>query len=357
MTSAFAVAALALVCLHSSLASPEQAAPSFQVVCSDAGAGCYQAFPDVARLKNGDLLCVFYAGYQHISHPSKDLPKGARVSAVRSTDNGKTWGPATTVADTPWDDRDPHLCVLRDGTIIVDWFTYYPGGSSTRPGNGTRYKEIWLARSTDNGQTWSEPELVPSTADDHWGCSASIRQLRDGTLILPIYKELPDPLRVWTYVIISKDKGKTWSAPIVVDPDNDDNDEPDIYQRKDGSLLCVMRSNRGEQIMWQSESKDGGKTWTKSTPIGFPGHAPYLMRTRSGIVLLAHRLPGTSLHYSLDDGHTWSANVPVDTVIGAYPAMVELRGGRVLIVYYQEGEHSAIRSRVFKPTKTGVTFE
>ncbi len=333
------------------------AAHKYQVLCSDAGAGGYQAFTDLVRLQSGDLLCVFYAGYSHISVPNENLPRGARVCSVRSTDGGKSWGPAEIVADTPWDDRDPHICQLRDGTVICNWFTYYPPGVAFRPGNTAPYKENWTASSTGNGHTWSEPRLIETTASDHYGLSAPIRQMPDGKLIMPIYKELPDPLRCWSLMILSDDLGKTWSAPYMVDADNDDNDEPDIVLLGDGNLLCVMRSNRGDNTMWKSISRDGGKTWSKAEPIGFPGHAPYLLKTTSGIVLCAHRLPGTSLHYSLDDGKTWSENVPVDTVIGAYPSMVEMPDGRILIVYYEEGEGSAIRAQFFTATRQGVRFE
>ncbi len=176
----------------------------------------------------------------------------------------------------------------------------------------------------------------------------------DGRLILPIYRELADPLRVWSLMIISDDLGRTWSEPYMVDADNDDNDEPDICLLGDGSLLCVMRSNRGDCTMWQSLSRDGGRTWSKSAPIGFPGHAPYLLRTTSGVLLCAHRLPGTSLHYSLDDGKTWSENVEVDRVGGAYPSMAEMPDGRILIVYYEEGQGSAIRAQFLKVTAEGL---
>ena len=174
---------------------------------------------------------------------------------------------------------------------------------------------------------------------------------------MPIYRELPDPLRVWSMVILSRDGGRTWGAPHIVDAGNDDNDEPDVAALPDGRLLCVMRSNRGDNVMWQSVSRDGGRAWTHSTPIGFAGHAPYLLRTSAGILLCAHRIPGTSLHYSLDDGAAWSGNCVIDDVGGAYPSMVELPDGRILVVYYEEGEGSAVRARFFRATREGILFE
>jgi hypothetical protein len=33
-----------------------------QIVCSGEAAGGYAAFPDVCRLRNGDLYCAFYSG-------------------------------------------------------------------------------------------------------------------------------------------------------------------------------------------------------------------------------------------------------------------------------------------------------
>jgi len=328
-----------------SLAAMIGQAPVTGVVCADAGAGGYQAFPDVVRLASGDILCVFYAGYGHISFPREDLPNGARVCQVRSTDNGQTWGPPTAVADTPWDDRDPSIAELPDGSLICNWFTYTAGQEKHRVGNIANYKEIYVARSRDDGRTWSEPELVDSAACDYYGCSSPVRVLASGALIMPIYRELTDPLRCWSYVIISEDNGQTWGKPISIDPANDDNDEPDIVELPGGRLLCVMRTNHVDSSrMWRSESTDGGRTWSKSEPMPFIGHAPYLLRTASGVLICGHRLPGTSFHYSLDEGITWSANILVDEHIGAYTSMCELPDGRVLFVYYEEGEGSAIRS-------------
>ena len=45
--------------------------PLFVYVCRDAGAGGYEAFPDVCRLRDGQLMVVFYAGYGHVSMPNE----------------------------------------------------------------------------------------------------------------------------------------------------------------------------------------------------------------------------------------------------------------------------------------------
>lgn len=314
--------------------------PRPRIICADAGAGGYQAFPDVCLLDNGELLCVFYAGYGHVSHPRPDLPRGARVMAIRSTDLGETWGEAYTVADTPWDDRDPSITQLPDGRLLCNFFTYYKEAAyRTGPENG--YKEIWLTDSTDGGQTWSEPWLLESLLRDTWGCTAPLLVLPDGALMMPVYREhgIED---IRTAVVTSCDAGRTWSPPTWVDPYNADCDEADLVRLPDGRLYCVMRANHAN-TMWWSQSCDEGATWTPACPLGFPGHAPYLLLTSSQVLLLAHRLPNTSVHYSLDYGRHYGANLQLDSCLGAYPSMVELPDGRVLVVYYQEGENSPLK--------------
>jgi hypothetical protein len=101
-------------------------------------------------------------------------------------------------------------------------------------------------------------------------------------------------------------------------------------------------------------SPDGGRTWTNPRDSGFRGHAPAFLRLKDGMLLLGHRVPNTSLHWSTDEGQTWHGPVEIDNVTGAYPGFVQLRNGDVLAVYYEEGAGSRIRSRVLRADKTGV---
>jgi sialidase-1 len=316
--------------------------PNHVIVCSDAGAGAYEAFPDVVRLRNGDLLCVLYAGYGHVSLPNAALPKGGRICAVRSRDRGETWGPARIVYDDDLDNRDPHIAQLSDGTLICSFFSLYAGPDGKLAGVGTD-----LVRSFDGGKTW---ETRPTKISRDYYSSAPVRELPDGTLILGLYSE--DANGAWGAVTISHDKGLTWSAPIDIGRESGHRHdaETDVCLLPNGDLLAVMRP-----CMCYAVSEDRGLTWSPSHEMGFPGHAPYLLRTSKGVLLVAHRLPGTALHYSLDDAATWHGPVQIDTVGGAYPSLCELPDGRIFCVYYEEGEGSDIRGVWLKVDRTGVS--
>src|SRR5690606_23620475 len=105
----------------------------FVYVCTDAGAGAYEAFPDVCRLSDGRLMCVFYAGYAHVSLPNDALPKGGRVSYCLSDDEGRTWSPAQTLYDGPDDDRDPSIVQTRSGRLICNYFSLRATGNEVSP--------------------------------------------------------------------------------------------------------------------------------------------------------------------------------------------------------------------------------
>ena len=325
---------------------PPPPPPMFIHVCTDAGAGGYEAFPDVCRLSDGRLMCVFYAGYGHVALPNEQLPKGGRVSYCLSSDEGRTWTDAEILYDGPDDDRDPSISQTKSGRIICNFFSLRKAEGKSPPWIGLG---SWMVASDDMGKTWSEPKQI---ADDYY-CSAPVRQLSDGRLILGVYAEREG--KSWGAVTISEDDGETWSD--VIDIDNGGmrlDAETDIVELKDGTLYAAERG-RDETMGW-SVSKDGGKTWSVSKPFGFRGHCPYLHRTLDDIILMAHRLPATSLHYSLDECQTWSDNVQIDSVGGAYPSMVTLKDGTVLIVYYEEGEGSSIRAKRFLATHAGIKW-
>ena len=104
-------------------AAPADSPPSWRYVCEDAGAGGYEAFPDVCRLSDGRLMAVFYAGYGHVAMPNEQLPKGGRICYCTSADEGHTWTKAQVLYDGPDDDRDPSIVQLKSGRLVCNFFS------------------------------------------------------------------------------------------------------------------------------------------------------------------------------------------------------------------------------------------
>jgi len=355
------IAALAAVALHPAGASARPDDP-YITIARDAGAGGYEAFPDVCRTRNGQLLCVFYAGFAHVSLPSygpkgqmhPKAPNGGRICLIRSLDNGRTWSAPAVILDTPRDDRDPSIAALPDGTLLCNYFSHRPG----RGGAGYQFVHTAIIRSTDGGRSWSPEQPL----FNKWACSSPVRLLRDGRLAMALYYVGSSGGEDgWGGVSFSSDKGHTWAEPVAIGKGSrmKFDAEPDIIELPDGRLLAGLRPAPGERSMAFCWSTDGGRSWSAPQPTGFPAHSIYFLLTSKNVLLMGHRIPGTSLHYSLDFGKTWSANVLLAEASGAYPSMVELPDGSIYTVLYEEGPQAdilALRFRVDRDAPNVITI-
>lgn len=325
--------------------SLQAADPAPTIISKGPNSGTYQAFPDVCRLTNGEILCVFYSGYAHVSSTNAQWPRGGRICAVRSRDEAKTWSTPEILYDSPDDDRDPHIAQMRDGTLICSFFPY-----RTKPGAKPEF-ETAIIQSTDLGKTW---QPTHRTLAPHWACSAPVRETSDGTRLLGVYHEDGDT--AYGGVLRSTDSGKTWSAPIPIGRGSGIrlDAETDLIQLRDESLYAALRGDRVN--MHYATSTDLGLTWSPVQDIGFKGHCPHFTRLSDGTIILSHRLPQTSIHISRDDAKTWHGPYQIDDKIGAYPSTLQLADHSILIVYYEEGPASAIRARKFTLTNSGPQF-
>jgi sialidase-1 len=94
----------------------------------------------------------------------------------------------------------------------------------------------------------------------------------------------------------------------------------------------------------QTESEDGGKTWTAPWPAIRHGGPPHLMRHSSGVLICTYgyrETPfGQRVMLSGDDGKTWETDYILrddgpDRDLG-YPGSVEMPDGTIFSVYYQK---------------------
>jgi len=335
---------------------------STRPICKEKGR--YIGWPTICRRSNGELLAVFSGDRDwHV------CPWG-KTEMIRSTDNGATWSKPVTINNTPLDDRDAGIIETKDGTLVASWFTslaflqnlnaeYVKRAMPDRDAwvrhiekLTPEIKEEWLgnyiSRSVDGGVTWSKPIRVKLSAPH------GPIELFDGRLLY-VGLNLRTKEKREACADISTDGGVTWQTVGVIPiPESYIGwyYEPHVVETYGGKLVVLFRCQPGDgnDYMRQSESTDGGRTW--SIPLITPifGHPAHLLRLKNGWLLASYglrRLPfGERACISRDDGATWDYDQEVDIChptgdelnyagdLG-YPASVELADGSIYTVYYQ----------------------
>ena len=329
----------------------------------------YAGWSTVARRANGELWVTWSGGRDgHV------CPMG-QVRAMTSRDDGATWTYPRVLLDSPTDDRDSGVLETAKGTLLVTTFTslayedhlaksvmYMPvagKSSAMRPmppevvarwqatqkrlTADERQAELgeWALRSTDGGLNFSA-RIATIVNSPHGPL-----QLKDGR-ILYIGKEL------WTKnqrigAVESKDDGLSWNwlSEIPGRPGDDverDYHELHAVESDDGRIVAQIRHQGKVDKNWtlQTESTDGGKTWTIPRAITF-GIPSQLLKLRDGRLLMTYghrRLPfGNQARLSADHGRTWSEPMIVsgDGTVSdlGYPSTVELADGTLLTVWYE----------------------
>jgi sialidase-1 len=317
---------------------------ALKIISKGGDAGDYQAFPDATRLRNGEIIAVFYAGDGHVTRASTKYPKAGRICIVMSKDDGHTWSLPRVLYDDSLDNRDAHVVQLKNGLIICTFFNLYIDSAG-------KHGEVRMITSKDDGKTWDRSSQLIAA---NWFCSAQVRELADGSLLLPVYTIVNHKTNSTRIGFVrSADKGKTWSTVRRAGQGSEFTvNETDVIVRKNGTLYAAVRGNFKEQIPMQyTESADMGKTWSSLKSIGFYADAPSFTRLKTGEILLSCRgylskektgPAYTALQISNNDGKMWTGPYLVDKSPGGYPSTVELADRSILIIFYQEGDGSGV---------------
>jgi hypothetical protein len=147
--------------------------------------------------------------------------------------------------------------------------------------------DAMLSRTTNGGRTWETPRAIFQPNANEFGIGHQIVVLSDGTLVdgfMLFHGSGSNKKGQETAVMISKDRGATWTAPITVakalpgfisDPD-------DGTPLRTGDIIPEIAAgpNRTVYMVWQeatlapsgsaiafSKSADGGLTWSTPTRI------------------------------------------------------------------------------------------
>jgi sialidase-1 len=331
----------------------------------------YHGWPTLVRCRNGELILLYSGGREdHV------CPFG-RLELMRSGDEGKTWGQPTVVFETGIDDREAGLMETASGTLLANTFTsldfmdllreaeQIPAGTegAWAPDRLRRWQAVrdrltgdqrqaapgmWMIRSADGGLTWSTPYKSPVSSPH------GPTQCSDGRL-LHAGKEVVGSGR--TGVCESTDDGQTWQwlADIPQRPgDNSLTDYHELHMVEvdEGRLVVQIRNHNTNNFYetLQTESSDGGKSWTLPHSIGVWGLPSHLLRLNDNRLLMTYgyrRAPfGNQARVSDDQGRTWSESLTIsDDGVGGdlgYPSTVQLADGSLLSVWYEGGSYQGL---------------
>lgn len=215
----------------------------------------------------------------------------------------------------------------------------------------------------DDSQTFGDAVKVNTWTAYMGIVNDSLVQLENGRIICPVYYSQGP---CWTprehYVArmcLSDDGGRTWrAAETEVDCPKRGAMEPVVVERKDGSLLMLIRTQMGR--VYQSTSSDAGNTWTKAEPSVLPSQeAPITARMIPGTdnMLLvwnagydaharSHGGRRSPLHVAVTDAALTQAPTPMplessDEATFSY-AGITFAHDRALLTYYVGQDHALV---------------
>jgi hypothetical protein len=296
---------------------------------TDAASAC---FPSICALDSGRWLAGFRLGPAKLSRA-----QGAFVSW--SDDEGKTWSeprnpggpvPTTTIDGRPGTWRTVALTPVGGRRVVAtlcreDYSRPFLPMFNEQT-EGLMDMKIYTAFSEDGGETFSAPKPVDcgKYRDVPTATTGPMLVMPDGTWMIQFevnkhYFE-PAPWQHASAIVISRDKGATWSDAVDVHTDP---------QRRifcwDQRLAVAPPGNALVALFWTFDraanaylnirsrrSHDGGRTWGPLADTGVAGQPARLaaLDERRMVMVYVDRsaVPVVKARWSSDGGHTWPAN-------------------------------------------------
>lgn len=240
-----------------------------------------------------------------------------KVRMVRSSDGGETWTQPETVQNSINDDRDAGITELANGDLMLTWFSSIAYLDEDKANRNPQYKNDYP-------------------------------QYRRHFFKLP-REQIRSELGYFTKR--SGDGGKTWEKPVRTDGSAP---HGGIHLR-DGRLLMVGRrlnfgwlpedNAKHPFALTVEESRDCGRTWHLLTVLEKPAagdrignyHEPHVVEAADGTLIAQFRIFGgkdVCLRQceSRDGGKTWS-QMHVTPICGYPPHLIALDDGRILCSY------------------------
>jgi hypothetical protein len=294
-------------------------------------ANFYQTSPSTVLLKSGEWMVVY-------SKKEDDISSGGRIFLVSSNDYGKTWTSPDTIVNTTWHCQTPSIMQLRDGLIIMNFGSYQNSDKKS----DIRSSNCFIVRSFDNGKTFNAPRMIPVPGYDYIFTNSKILELKNGTLLLPVHGRKKNRQTNEIFAIISYDRGESFKDVTTIASDLHGQitfRNPSLIQLPQGKLLCMLETDKGDDLLYQTFSHDKGETWSIPISSGIIGRSPDLLLTSNGAIICSFRdywPNGISVVVSYDQGFTWEEEIPIlefDSKDELLPSLMNLNDDLFAVCY------------------------
>ncbi len=215
----------------------------------------------------------------------------ARSMMAASSDGGRTFGPATDLAESePQGGYEPRMAVTPNGVLhaVYPGGGFQPQGPPGAPAPEALVRPIFYRQSQDQGRTWSPPKVIDegSAGFSHNRKQALAADPNNGNLYMTWYgnaKTRPGPEDDnEIFVRVSRDNGATWSDRVIVNDDaasqNVQHYDPGISIAPNGRVDIAwydFRNSPAPEIqasaapfnhggmtdVYYASSRDGGRTF------------------------------------------------------------------------------------------------
>lgn len=174
---------------------------------------------------------------------------------------------------------------LKNGALLLAWTRFYSGGADASPAH------IAAMTSKDGGRTWSKPYVIQENTGKQNVMSVSLIRLKSGKIGM-YYLEKNSNSDLQVFARYSNDEAKTWTPPARVTPGDGyhimNNDR--VIQTSTGRILCPICyspdiGSKSPLVVFCMYSDDEGKTWHRSVS---DLKAPMAGAMEPGVVELAN---------------------------------------------------------------------
>jgi hypothetical protein len=262
------------------------------------------------------------------------------------------------LTDDPRNEYAASMVQLLNGDLLLTYDLWLPDLYYL-----TMYSWKMLRRSTDGGNTWSNPESI--FGGDGQRAWPRIKQTSNGTVWI-FYRNRRPPNYDPTYIsyIKSTNNGYSWSQEYNLSTRTGPKTGGYLFQPTNNKIWVFYNAQNTttDYDIYYQTSTDNGNTWLGETPFieatGSQTMGSIVKDNTGKLWVFYYNSADTSISYrtSIDTGQTWSASQRLTYRYGSTPSVTIDQSGNFWLVYTHS--NASYNSEIYYMTSTnnGVTW-